>query len=134
LEGLTMEDVGIFYWHLVHFTVFCYILWTVGIVRGNLVYFGILYQEKSGNHAFSHSHLNVADNILSNKLNLKKIENWQSFWKLCPTSRYIFVQLILLPVCQNLSKIKCSIICKNQWFGQMWHFVLCQEWSQEWWC
>jgi hypothetical protein len=37
---------------LVHFTVFCYILWTFGIVRGNLAYFyrfGILYQEKSGN-------------------------------------------------------------------------------------
>jgi hypothetical protein len=47
-----MEDVGIFYGHLVHFTVICYILWTFGIVRGNLVYFprfGILYQEKSGN-------------------------------------------------------------------------------------
>jgi hypothetical protein len=47
-----MEDRGIFYGHLVHFTVFCYILWTFGIVRGNLVYFsrfGILYQEKSGN-------------------------------------------------------------------------------------
>jgi hypothetical protein len=44
-----MEDVGIFYGHLVHFTVFCYILWTFGIVRGNLVYFsrfGILYQIK----------------------------------------------------------------------------------------
>jgi hypothetical protein len=26
LEGLVMEDVGIFYGHLVHFTVFCYIL------------------------------------------------------------------------------------------------------------
>jgi hypothetical protein len=34
-----MEDVGIFYGHLVHFTVFCYILLTFGIVRGNLVYF-----------------------------------------------------------------------------------------------
>jgi hypothetical protein len=47
-----MEDDGIFYGHLVHFTVFCYILWTFGIVRCNLVYFsrfGILYQEKSGN-------------------------------------------------------------------------------------
>jgi hypothetical protein len=47
-----MEDVDIFYGHLVHFTVFCCILWTFGIVRGNLVYFprfGILYQEKSGN-------------------------------------------------------------------------------------
>jgi hypothetical protein len=38
--------------HLVHFMVFCYILDTFGIVRGNLVYFsrfGTLYQEKSGN-------------------------------------------------------------------------------------
>jgi hypothetical protein len=42
--------IGIFCGHLVHFTVFCYILGTFGIVRGNLVYisrFGILYQEKS---------------------------------------------------------------------------------------
>jgi hypothetical protein len=47
-----MKDVGIFYGHLVHFTVFCFILWTFGIVHGNLVYFshfGGLYQEKSGN-------------------------------------------------------------------------------------
>jgi hypothetical protein len=52
LEGLAKEDVGIFYGHLVHFTVFCYILWTFGIVCGNLLCisrFGILYQEKSGN-------------------------------------------------------------------------------------
>jgi hypothetical protein len=52
LEGLAMEDVGIFYGHLVHYTVFCYILRNFGIVCGNLVYFsgfGILYQEKSGN-------------------------------------------------------------------------------------
>jgi hypothetical protein len=34
-----MEDNGIFYGHLVYFTVFCYILWAFGIVRGNLVYF-----------------------------------------------------------------------------------------------
>jgi hypothetical protein len=34
-----MEDDGIFYGHLVHFTVFCYILSTFGIVHGNLVYF-----------------------------------------------------------------------------------------------
>jgi hypothetical protein len=31
LEGLAMEHVGIFYGHLVHFTVFCYILWTFGM-------------------------------------------------------------------------------------------------------
>jgi hypothetical protein len=34
-----MEDDGLVYGHLVHFTVFCYILWTFGIVHGNLVYF-----------------------------------------------------------------------------------------------
>jgi hypothetical protein len=43
-----MEDVGIFYGYLVHFMVFCYILWAFGIVRGNLVYifsrFVILYK------------------------------------------------------------------------------------------
>jgi hypothetical protein len=52
-----MEDVGIFYVLLVHFTVFSYILWTSGIVRGNLVFFsrfGILYEEKSGNPAYAH--------------------------------------------------------------------------------
>jgi hypothetical protein len=49
-----MNDVGIFYGHLVHFKVFSYILWTFGIVHGNLTYFsrfGIFYQEKSGNTA-----------------------------------------------------------------------------------
>jgi hypothetical protein len=53
-----MEDDGIFYGHLVHFTVFCYILLTIGIVRGNLVSFsrfGILYQEKSGNPGYNTS-------------------------------------------------------------------------------
>jgi hypothetical protein len=34
-----MEDVGMFYGHVVHFTVFCYILLTYGKVCGNLVYF-----------------------------------------------------------------------------------------------
>jgi hypothetical protein len=54
LGGLAMEDVGIFYGHLVHFMVIWYILWTFGIFCGNLVYFprfGILYQEKSVNPA-----------------------------------------------------------------------------------
>jgi hypothetical protein len=49
-----MEDDDIFYVHLVNFTVFRYILWTFGIVCGNLVdfyRFGILYQEKSGKPA-----------------------------------------------------------------------------------
>jgi hypothetical protein len=47
-----MEDVGIFYGHLVHFTVFCYISRTFGMALGKWVYFsrfGILYQEISGN-------------------------------------------------------------------------------------
>jgi hypothetical protein len=38
LEGFAMEDVGVFYGHLVHFTAFCYILLTFGIVCGNLVH------------------------------------------------------------------------------------------------
>jgi hypothetical protein len=41
LDGLAMEDDGIFYGHLVHFTVFCYILWTFGIVRG--IMYGIFF-------------------------------------------------------------------------------------------
>jgi hypothetical protein len=47
-----MEEDGIFYGQLVHFTVFCFDLWTFCKVRGNLVFFprfGILYKEKSGN-------------------------------------------------------------------------------------
>jgi hypothetical protein len=38
-----MEDVGIFNEHLVHFMVFCYILWTLGIVCSNLVYISRYY-------------------------------------------------------------------------------------------
>jgi hypothetical protein len=52
--GLALEDVGIYHGHVVHFTVFCYILWAFGRVRGDFVFFsrfGILYQEKSGSHA-----------------------------------------------------------------------------------
>jgi hypothetical protein len=53
LQGLAMEDDGIFYGHSVHFTVYCYILWTFGTVCGKLVYFSrfgiLLYREKSGN-------------------------------------------------------------------------------------
>jgi hypothetical protein len=33
-----MEFVGIFYGDLVHLVVLYYILWTIGIVRGKLVY------------------------------------------------------------------------------------------------
>jgi hypothetical protein len=46
-----MEDDGI--WTLGAFYGLCYILWTFGIVRGNLICFfpfwKILYKEKSGN-------------------------------------------------------------------------------------
>jgi hypothetical protein len=49
LEGHAMEDVGIFYGHLVHLTAIWNILWTF---NGYLVYiftvFGMLGQEKSG--------------------------------------------------------------------------------------
>jgi hypothetical protein len=34
-----MEDVGIFFGHLVYFTVVWYILWQFGIIVGYLVYF-----------------------------------------------------------------------------------------------
>jgi hypothetical protein len=67
LEGLAPEDVGIFYGHLVHFTVFCYISWTFGIVRGNLGYFppfGILYQEKSGNPELPSGRCRLTDRFL----------------------------------------------------------------------
>jgi hypothetical protein len=47
-----MENVGIFYDHLVYFTAIGNTLWPFGIFCSNLVYFprfGILDQEKSGN-------------------------------------------------------------------------------------
>jgi hypothetical protein len=50
-----MADVGIFYGHLMYFTVVWYILWTFDIFCGFLVIFflfGMLYQEKSGNRGF----------------------------------------------------------------------------------
>jgi hypothetical protein len=51
LEGLAMEDVGIFYGHLVYITVILYILWPFGICIlwpfriccGNLVYFMVIW-------------------------------------------------------------------------------------------
>jgi hypothetical protein len=39
LEGLAMENLGVFYDHLVYFTAIGNILWPFGIFRGNLVYF-----------------------------------------------------------------------------------------------
>jgi hypothetical protein len=55
LEGLALEDVVIFYVHLVNFPA---ILWPFGIFSPVLVHltrFGLLYQEKSGNPALWHS-------------------------------------------------------------------------------
>jgi hypothetical protein len=56
-----MEDVGIFYDHLIYFMAIRYTSWPFGIFYGHLVYFmdvwyifnrfGMLYQEKSGNPA-----------------------------------------------------------------------------------
>jgi hypothetical protein len=49
-----MDNLGIFYDHLVKFTVIVNILCPFGIFYGHLVFFtrfGILYQEKSGNPA-----------------------------------------------------------------------------------
>jgi hypothetical protein len=54
LEGVGMENVGLFYDLLVHFTAIWYIVWAIGIFSRYLVYFyhfGILFQEKSGNPA-----------------------------------------------------------------------------------
>jgi hypothetical protein len=51
LEGLAMEDVGVFYVHLVYFMAIWYILWPFGIFYACFKYiprFGELYQEKSG--------------------------------------------------------------------------------------
>jgi hypothetical protein len=39
LEGLAMENLGIFYDHLVYFTATEHILWPFGIFCGHLVYF-----------------------------------------------------------------------------------------------
>jgi hypothetical protein len=37
-----MEDFGIFYGHLVHVTVFCYILWTFGMLVVSWYIFSVL--------------------------------------------------------------------------------------------
>jgi hypothetical protein len=42
-EGLEMEDVGMFYGHLVYFTLIWSILWSFGICLGYLVYFSTFW-------------------------------------------------------------------------------------------
>jgi hypothetical protein len=52
LEGLGIENLGIFYDHCTYFGVLWFILWPLHIFWGYLVYFtsfSMLYQEKSGN-------------------------------------------------------------------------------------
>jgi hypothetical protein len=49
-----MEDVDIFYGHLVYFVAIWYISWPFGIFNGYLEYiFSFWYQEKSGNPGFN---------------------------------------------------------------------------------
>jgi hypothetical protein len=43
LEGLAMEDIGIFYGHLVYFEAIWYILRQFGIICGHLVYFAAIW-------------------------------------------------------------------------------------------
>jgi hypothetical protein len=47
-----MEDVGVFYGDLLHFTAICYISWPFKVLFGDLVIFFPFYQEKSGNPDF----------------------------------------------------------------------------------
>jgi hypothetical protein len=52
LEGLGMKKVGIFYCHLEYITAIWYILWPLGKLVGDLVYFphfGIFKKDKSVN-------------------------------------------------------------------------------------
>jgi hypothetical protein len=75
LEGLAIEDVGVFYGHLAYFTAIWYILWPFGIFYGHLVYFsrfGMLYKEKSGNPALS------TEELLKTQLSLIERNVW---WK-----------------------------------------------------
>jgi hypothetical protein len=54
LEDLAMEEVGLFYGHLVYFM---WLLYFVAIWQHVMVIFGMLYQEKSGNHVKQCNHL-----------------------------------------------------------------------------
>jgi hypothetical protein len=72
LDGLAMEDVGIFCGHLVNFTGIWHTLWTFGIFCGNLVYFPPVlvcctYQEKSGNPGTNHIRRSIWDDDFLNR-------------------------------------------------------------------
>jgi hypothetical protein len=63
-----VEDIGIFYGHLVYFTVIRYSIWTFGTFSGNLVYFSpcwYLCQEKSGNPGPARSTLKMGQSHLA---------------------------------------------------------------------
>jgi hypothetical protein len=49
-EGLAMEDVGIFFGHLIYFTAIWYTLLDIWYI---FPVFGMLYQDKSGNPVFA---------------------------------------------------------------------------------
>jgi hypothetical protein len=56
LEGLEMENVGIFYGHLEYFTAMCYILWpfeNLVVIWYIFPRFGTVCQQKSGNPVLS---------------------------------------------------------------------------------
>jgi hypothetical protein len=55
-----MEDVGIFYGHLVNFTAILYILWPFMVILYICSRSGMLYQEKSGNPGFFMANFNAA--------------------------------------------------------------------------
>jgi hypothetical protein len=79
-----MEDVGIFYGHLVHFTVFCYIFRTFGIVCSNLVYFFPFWYfalKKSGNPALKYEkRTGLAFLITRQSLSDARLSRFQSKW------------------------------------------------------
>jgi hypothetical protein len=54
LEGLRMENAGIFYGHLEYFTIIWYLLWPLGnvvVIWYIFPRFGILCQDESGSPA-----------------------------------------------------------------------------------
>jgi hypothetical protein len=71
-----MENLGVFYDHLVYFTAIGNILWPFGIFCGNLVLFfprfGILDQEKSGNPDFNRRTSSLRAEVLIGGLGLPR--------------------------------------------------------------
>jgi hypothetical protein len=83
---LKVEDVGIFYWHLVYFTAIWYILWPFGIFYCYLVYlsrFGMLREDKSGNPDLAHmKKLFGAQKVMKENDSRGRFDTFlQSLWK-----------------------------------------------------